>query len=155
MQHSKIQYTAVFVREKQTVVHVAFQNRVNGSFFQRKTDCRANSIPKYSARQFFLEKNRLPFIQHSKIQYTAVFVREKQTAVHVAFQNRVNGRFFSEKQTAVHIAFQDTVHGSFCQRKTDCHAYSILKYSTRLPCIQTRRNLKVSNNKLCIPYLWL
>ena len=89
-------------------------------FFQGKTDCRAYSIPKYNARQFFcffLEKNRLLYIQHSKVQCTAVsFFREKQTAVHIAFQNTVHGSFFREKQTAVHIVLESIARGYRAQR---------------------------------------
>ena len=67
-----------FFREKQTAVHIAFQTRVHGSFF------------------FFLEK--------------------KQTAVHIALQNIVHDSFSREKQTAVHMAFRNTVHRSLLEK---------------------------------------
>ena len=88
-------------------------------FFQRKTDCRAYSIPNQSARQFFF------------------FFREKQTAVHIALQNIVHDSFSREKQTAVHMAFRNTVHRSLLEKnRPSCIQY--FKYSTRLSCIQTR-----------------
>ena len=63
------------------------------------------------------------------LQYLAIIFREKQIAVHIAFQNTVHGSIFREKHIAVHTAFQNKVHGSIFR------AYMILKYSTRLPCI--------------------
>ena len=40
------------------------------------------------------------------IQYTAVLSEEKQTVMHIAFQNTVHRSFFREEQTAAHIASQ-------------------------------------------------
>ena len=40
------------------------------------------------------------------IQYTAVLSMEKQTVMHIAFQNTAHCSFFREEQTATHVASQ-------------------------------------------------
>ena len=51
------------------------------------------------------------------IQYTAVLSEEKQTVMHIAFQNTVHCSFFREGQTAAHIASQVKSNQLFFRHK--------------------------------------